>query len=429
MYQWNTTSFPAAPFDGQIYVDDKRLVWKWNQQIGAWLRSEQMYLREVARFWIEATGWSSTTLLGRMYGSGRAKHQWDEFFNLTFCELHTSQSDQHLYQAHLSQSELDAWVLGTLAQSGGSFTENAEVIAYEVVDPTIRCTRIQVWNSMYSSARGAAAYNRRWGRQRQGLPEASTSTSKWRGGAGYWTDGFTEPGRNFLAAFHGIVAPSNPPVSDGLIWFHSSHRNLYHHPKVGSLVLASNRRVYNNATATYEAGTSYFTVGTPRVFWRVGTSVGRILELPEQCVRGAQVLTNRLNGVMVYPLQDGDHYAFYVKPIGVDWIAMSFNSDATHQIVSIGHYGDSAESQRRAPVGEWNAARELSFRFSLFDSVPLADSNHSSGLDSSYALQKLTFYARNTTTGVVSEPFDTEIKVVRRKCNISTSFEPRRLPR
>lgn len=427
MYQWNTTTLPAASFDGQIFVDDKRLVWKWNAAIGAWLRAEQMYLREVARLWVEATNRPIGTSITRMYG-GRLHHQWDPFFALTFCELHTSQSDQHSYQAHLTQAELDAWVLGIVTNDGANYNENAEVIAYEVVDPTIRCGRIQVWNSVYGSARGAMAYNRKWGRERQGLPLTMRSDSRWRGGSAYWTDAFVEPGRNFMQEFHGIATPSNPDVSDQLIWFRSGHRNLYHHPRVGSQVRAEGRTVYDSNTNTYVACNTYLTVGQPRVFYRRADASDRELDNPN-ALSGSKFLKHSMNGIMVYPLQDGTQYAFLIKPIGVDYVAFSFESDAQHQIVSLASYGDSAEMQRRIPVGTWNGTTELSYRFLLHNAVPLADSLLRSGLDSAQLLQGLSFYARDATTGVASETFDTRIKVVRRKANISTSFEPRRVSR
>jgi hypothetical protein len=118
-----------------------------------------------------------------------------------------------------------------------------------------------------------------------------------------------------------------------------------------------------------------------------------------------------------------------VKPIGIDWVALSIDSTAAHQMVARGHYGDSVENQMRAPVGEWRGSTDLSYRFSIFDAIPQPDRSIRTGIDNANVLQELSFYARNPTTGVVSEFFDTKIKVVRRKANITMSFEPRRLPR
>jgi hypothetical protein len=140
-----------------------------------------------------------------------------------------------------------------------------------------------------------------------------------------------------------------------------------------------------------------------------------------------QQALRRIVGAMVYPLVDGTRYAFFVKPLGVDWMSLSFESTAAHQIVAVGHYGASQETLRRAPAGQWNGPQNLSYRFCLFAAVPTADSQNDKGLDVANSLCGLSFYARNTTTGVISEPFATKIQNVRRKANISMSFEPRRI--
>ena len=431
MYDWHTSSLPVASFDGQVFVDDKNLVWRWDAAVGAWLRAEQMYVKETARFWIEASRRDVGTPITRMF-NGRPRNQWDDFFNLTFCELRTAVSGQVLFRAQMTMAELETWVLSVLNTGGGppQYLENAEVIVREVVDPTVRCSRIEVWKSVYSSARGKSAYNRRWGREIVGLPNSFQSTHRWRGSApgGYWTDGFTEPGRDFMQAFHGISTPVDPNASDRMIWFHADHRNLYHQPSVGSLVncQTNQRGVYDANDGTYKDTPGAFTVGAPRVFWRTMLNTNRVLDTPSDCVKGTDFLRKAVCGVMVYPLTSGRMYAFYVKPLGVDRMSMSFDSTPAHQIVAVGHYGDSQETSRRAPAGQWNGSDSLSFRFCLFNAVPQPDSQFDRCLDVANSLRKMSFYARNTTTGVVSEPFATEIVNVRRKANISMSFEPRR---
>jgi hypothetical protein len=440
MYPWHATTPPVASFDGQIYADDKKQVWRWNATVGAWLRAEQMYLKETARLWIESRGYpvAPVPLITRMF-NGRVRNQWDSFWNLAFVELRTANSAQVLYQAQMTLSELQSWVYSALSQSGGNYDENAELIVYEAVDPEIRCSRMQTWNLVYSTARGKSAYNRRYGRDKAGMPDWWKSDRYWRGdGVRFWSDAFTEPGRDFMQAFHGIATPSDPDTSDGLIWFHSDHRNLYHHPKVGSgLSILNGRTVYNAVSGAYETApvppvTSLgFTIGAPRVFYRFGGGNNRFLNSASE-LRGTNLVKDRMNGVMVYPLVSNGaplRYAFYVKPIGVDYVSTSINSAGVDQIVCLAHYGDSVESQRRAPTGEWNAEFENSFRFNLFDALPEADSGIKSGLDNACTVRRMQFYARNTQTGVITEPFDTEIHNVRRKANISMSFEPRRLQR
>jgi hypothetical protein len=435
MYDWKGNPLPSTNldgplFDGQIYVDDKNQVWRWDASLSVWLREEQMYLRETARFWIEASGRPiATTALSRCYNS-RVRNQWDTHYTRTMCELRTSQSAQTLFRAHMDSSELQSWVFGALDTSGPQYDENAEVIVYEVVDPTIRCSRIQVWNSVYSTARGRAAYNRKYGRSSLGLPENYTCDPKWRGGGPYWADAWTEPGRDFLNAFHALVGPVNPNVSDGLIWFHSSHRNLYNQPRVGSRVVvpgSNEKTVYNSSSNTYVQSSGNFVVGTPKVFYRYGVAPTRQLDDPGSCVSGNDVLHSQVGGVMVYPLVNGDEYAFYVKPMGIDWVALSFDSTAPHQIVAITSYGNTPEDLRREPAGSWNGPQNLSYRFPLWNAVPITESFMRTSIDNANTPKRIRFIARNPTTGVISEPFATEVEVVTRKANITKCFEPRRV--
>jgi hypothetical protein len=431
MYEWHTATLPVASFDGQIYVDDKNQVWRWNATAAAWLRAEQMYVRETARFWVEASlRLIASTALFAMFNS-RIRAQWDSFYNKTLCKLQTSQTAQTLYSAQMSAAELQAWVFAALSTSGPVFDENAELVVYEVVDPTIRCSRIQIWNSVYSTARGRDAYNRRYGRGKSGLPDNYTSSPNWRGG-GYWTDAWTEPGRNFLNTFHAIVAPSNPPVSDALIWFHASHRNLYNQPRVGSRIVvpgSNPRTVYNTTSGTYVSSSGNFNIGSPRVFYRNGVGTTRQLDDPGNCVAGNDFLADQVGGAIVYPLvsDGGDEYAFYVKPMGIDWVALSFDSTPADQIVAVTSYGNTPEDVRRSPAGSWDGPANLSYRFPIWNAMPLTESIMRTSIDSANAPKRIRFMARDTSTGVISEPFDTEVEVVTRKANITKCFEPRRI--
>jgi hypothetical protein len=184
--------------------------------------------------------------------------------------------------------------------------------------------------------------------------------------------------------------------------------------------------VYDTSDGTYKNVSGDFVIGTPRVFWRTSTDTLRKLWPAQDLLRGTGFLRRQVCGVMVYPLVLGTYYAFYLKPIGVDWLSVSLNSTADHQIVAVGHYVDTPEAVRRAPVGDWRATNN-SFRFCVFDATPQVANFANKSLDSADALSKLTLYARNTATGVISETFATELVNVRRQANISMSFEPRRI--
>lgn len=434
MYAWHTPAPPVAPppFDGQIHVDDQNRISQWNVSLGAWHREDEFYLKEVGRLWIEASTRSIATPLGRMFAS-RIKNQWDGYYDKAFIEIRTSTSAQVFYLAQMTYAELSATILGALNQAGGFYSENAEVIIREVINPELGCNRTLVWNSIYSTARGRSAYNRRWGRGTAGLADSYGVPPAWRGGAGYWTDGYTEPGRNFLQEFHALVAPSNPTLSDRIFWFHSSHPALYRQPRVGSAIQLGNPRyVYDTLDSSYKAcpAGARFIVGSPRLLLRINGSTSRSLDTPSQnSIIGSKLMTNRIGACVVYPLQGTSpaaattQYAFYLKPLGVDWIAFSLESGASVEIVSEASYADSTGKLRRVCTGEWRADNN-SLRLDIFDAIPFQYATK--GLDSPEHMSKTQFFSRDPVTGVRSEPFETEVHLVRRKANQQVAIEPRR---
>lgn len=428
MYPWHTPAPPTVdlPFDGQIHVDDQNRISQWNATLGAWHRESEFYLKEVGRLWIEANTRPTVTPLGRMFAS-RIKNQWDGYYDKAFIEIRTSASAQVFYLAQMTYAELSSTILGALNQSGGVYTENAEVIIREVINPELGCNRTMVWNSIYSTARGRSSYNRRWGRSVLGLNDAYGVPDNWRGGAGYWTDGYTEPGRNFLQLFHGIVAPSNPTESDQLFWFHSSHYGLYRQPRVGSSVFPGNpRHVYDTSDASYKqcsAGQS-FQVGSPRFLLRIANSTARSLDTPTHTsIIGSNLMRNRVGACVVYPLQNGTQYAFYLKPLGIDWIAFSLNSGASQQIVSESVYAGSLGKIRHVCSGEWRPDNN-SLRLWIFDAIPTP--RRQGGIDFAGYFSELSFFSRDPITGVRSETFETAVHLVRRKANQQIALEPRR---
>ena len=86
MIPWNQPTKPATPVANQLYVDDQKQVWQWDDTSKAWMRKPHMYLQEIEHMSLYTAGRSWFDFVRDVY----PRHlfpQWPNLYTKTFCEF------------------------------------------------------------------------------------------------------------------------------------------------------------------------------------------------------------------------------------------------------------------------------------------------------------------------------------------------------
>lgn len=426
MATWKTTVKPVATYDGQLFVDAEFAAWKWDAASEAWTEQEGSAAQKTRDAQAYCLSQPVGTPLSQMM-PGQLQAEWDTLYSKSFVEI-SVEGVPTAYLSNLTFADVQAWLAANVPQNLGRFTQNARIQIYEVVLPQEN-QRIIGYNNLYSMARGGDAYNRRKGRQNHGLPWTFKIVPGFKAqpAGPWWTDGYTDPGQQFLQEFFGIAAAPSPD-SDNIFWFPSKPGALYRQPRQGSLVYpgAYPRMVYDVGTSTYHAvtGGQVLQVGVPRFFGNYSGGTVRYLHDMGQ-LRGNQYFSQRRNGVLVYPLTYNDYRAFYLKPYGVDTLGIGFHIQNGWQVVAEYLYGTGVRDTSHRLVstyGAWNDVVKLQ-RMSLND-LPIPALGNSKGIDDPYLPRCVQFYALHVPTGLRTPAFPRRLALSSRKCNLTMCFLP-----
>jgi len=429
MFEWNTVTKPIPTSPRQVYVDAERTIWQWDNVTQTWTRRPRWYLRQTDQitFYLRTR---PITVSANAVTPGHTAQQWDDTLQGAFFEIDFpgGTGTKH-YQAQGTIAEVISYVWANTASSGGFFDDQAVVRVFEVFDPDMNQVRVSCHNRMYSSMRGGGSYNRRY---RSGLPPTCGIDTAFEGGGGHWTDAFTEPGRDFMNAFHSIVTPVAPLNSSCLIWSHTK-KNLYHQPKVGSYVISGStqRQAYNTGTANYAATGvgDTFQVGTPRFFGLQGLPSPTVRTLETMAdLRGGRYFNQHREGLVVYPLTrvagPDTFYAFYLKPYGIDHFGIGVDQGGSIRVIGeyVGTRGIPSRRKSISSVG-WDAWDNVDGPHNIHVSLEVTK-GAGLNLDSSEIASRVQMYALDSSTGVRSEPFQRKFNVSRRHANVTICLEP-----
>ena len=433
MHTWKTASRPTPLTQGHLHVDSDMKIWEWifTGSEAGWKERPSYSLKKVREQTIYLRSTPSTTTSLVPSSPGQLKNDWDKFHLKSFIEVQILGNS--VYITGLTWAQFTKWLLAYTPKNAGSFTQNPVISVYEVFEQGDY--KIIAYNSMYASARGAGAYNRKWGRLKAGLAESYGADPSFTGG--YWAGGIAEPGADCLESFFGIPSGTiSHPDSARVFWFPVSHHGLYRQPRSGSSVripAGSPRWALNADTLTYEqtaTGVSHmFVLGEPKFMWMDSDPSNRAL-WPMVNLRGASLITKKLRGVLVYPLQSGPYRAIFMKPLGVDTLGIGRQVNAEWKVVAEYVYssGERHTSHRFVTIpatqdASWDEWDEM-HRIAFHENVGIPNVSWNTSVDDPRIPEHIQFYALHLPTGRRTEIFSRRLRIIRRRNNISMCIIP-----
>ena len=441
MHLWHCRTKPTPTVSGQLHVDQFNQVWEWTSMgVGsAWKQTDyrlektreyNLYMREI----VQAQA---------PHIPGRFNAEWDAFHRKSFAKVSWDITTPLLgtpnpwYISNISHNDLVNEVRNRTRKTAGptvKYADNATISVFEAVDIT-RDAKVLSYNELYSQMRGVNTYNRKHGRSVKWA--GSTYTFRSNPG-GYFNDVFWPfPGADILNTIVGGPMVPSVAQSDELFWVHSSGRGLYRHPKVGSAIRGVNTKtIWDGDLGVFRTATvgEMFTVEPPRVFYTQYSMLPRMLEYMG-FLKGTTYWYRGVKGFVVYPLHIGaaapaGQWAMYIKPYGVDTLGIGHQMNATWSVVAEYVYdenGGERETQRKvvSPYEGWDAWNQLHrVNFHTGIGIPHLTSATPVNVDSPDFPKFIKFYALNVDTGLRSPVFSRGLRVVKRKCNVTSCLEP-----
>lgn len=195
--------------------------------------------------------------------------------------------------------------------TGGLLQDSLLFTCYDAVDESDSFSRLRrARNSLFATMRGAGGYSR--GVQ-YGL-SGNFLTS------GYYLNWTADLASRMINKHTGFMPGSE---NDGVIWYARGRRSLWNWPKVGNAVIldvgvGQRGAAWNTATNTYTtpAPMGTYTIETPFVLTEQGRQ--RTLAFNDVDEVGLHARLLHAVSVMVFPVTNGNHVAFLVKPYGFD---------------------------------------------------------------------------------------------------------------
>ena len=444
MIPWKTKIRPTPDTEGQLHVDDLGKVWEWhtNNRESKWVLRDDLVVKKVKEqtFYMKDNNRVTTppaTL--RRFCPGQLKNEWDMLYSKALIEINfpwypLEQSSAKYNLTRMTWAELQAWLFAQVPHTVSAWTKNPTISIYEVFEAGD--SKVIAYNSMYSSARGASAYNRSYGRAPDGLAKNFGTGLGFTGGC--WAGSpITEPGRDCLnKVFPGLNAPSHVNSSK-VIRFQASRRNLYHQPKTGSLVTMNGngtRWAYNALTSTYMSiPSTEFVVGDPVFMGIANLNLAGRNFYNMRDLRGAEVFRSKLQGVLVFPLSSGDYRAIFMKPYGVDTLGIGHKIDADWKVVAEYVHTNSERAVSHKIIepklivdggeGDWDAWDECHL-VNFYESIGFPSAGTNVGIDDRRISDFIQFYALHLPTGRRSEIFSRRLRTVRRRNHITMCLVP-----
>jgi len=417
-YTWGDRTKPSPVlFDGQLYPDDQRIVWRWSDARQSWDRTS-FILREVARQDIKTInhGLGQSPFLA----SGVLYNDWPAY-ELGFVEVVNTESPWQVFgrRAQLDQAALPDWFEQILpTDPGGTFyTVNVTMRIFEVIDPSIKPSKVYGWNELYAAMRGKHCY--RSYRYRQGRPQHA-------GVAPYFQSYYsltralgTRLVQEFLAE-----TPAVDDAFDAAIWTPSWKGSLFIFPATGAGVSSNSdrRRVWDSTDKVWvDAPLAGYIVqsDSPKVVFVEGE--GTVIDVGDarSVLKPNRIVRDGIQAILVYHVMGGGgrYHAFFSKPYGISHMSLRIGLDPAGW--------DLWARNVRRPAPDVNNPR--------LKQVTVEDRGSDGWVFNAYTTlwayqhgtppkrtirendipESVQLYVRQKVTGLRSECFDTTLQVVR----------------
>jgi hypothetical protein len=430
-YQWGDHNKPTpALFDGQLYADDEKIVWCWSEAEKCWKRRPDLILREVARQDIKTInhglGQSPFLASGVMYNDWSA-------YELGFVEVVNTQDPWQVFgrRAQLDQAALMEWFEQILPTNpeGTQYTVNVTVRVFEVVDPSIKPSKVYGWNEVYAALRGKHCY--RSYRYRGGLPPNA-------GAAVYFQSYYHLPralGTRLVQEFLGETPAVDDP-NDTAIWTPSWKGSLFVFPKAGSGVgLGSNRRRAWDSTdkVWVDPPLVGFIVQNdgPMVAFVEHDGTAMDVSDARSVLKPNRIVRDGIQAILAYHVMGGGgrYHAFFCKPYGINHMSLRIGLDPA------GWDLWAKNIHRAAPDVNNPRLKQVAFEdrgsdglvFNAYSTLwPYERNPPKRTIRENDIPESVQMYVRQKMTGLRSECFDTTLQIVRHRHNAPLYLAHRR---
>lgn len=446
-YNWGTALKAPLPFDGQVFVDDQKHVWQWVSANGAWMRRENLEFRRVQERYLHLMDRSTTTIAIER-APGHLFPKWDSVYDLAFVEILSVGGNILGRRAHMDLAALNTWAASVVPTTGGVFDEDVLIRVYEVFDTQQGIVRFNSWNGVYGSFRGRACYTADRGHGRT-APNQGTL-------AGY-SDGFLlrhgGPGleRRLMQYFYNL----DPGRDQNKVCWTSNKRQLYNMPKNQNITIVHPGGL-SALRYCWNWGASDYTQVTPGSRWEVFNDGGMLrqnpchvyrrvdgttlfLEQPDTSLRGFGAIFqsgNPIEGMLAYAIRDVDdpnQVAFLLKPMGVTKIGLLSIGMPNYELLAEGR-GRNWKTEPRVT----NLTKQgFTFDRGWLDGIRVTDlpsvvqtlkrvvshtTPSAESIDTYNWPDLVTFYLRQSETGIRTETLPRGIRVERRKSGLPVSL-------
>ena len=430
-YQWGTRVKPTALFDGQLFPDDEKIVWRWSDAAQAWERRSDLIFREVARQDIKTInhGLGQTPFAA----SGVIYNDWPAY-ELGFVEIVNTETPWQVFdrRAQLDQAALPDWFENVLPTDPGgtTYTVNVTLRVFEVIDPSIKPSKVYGWNEVYAALRGKHCY--RSYRYRNGLPQHAGASVNF---AGY----YHLPralGTRLVKEFLGDVPAVDDPF-DAAIWTPSWKGSLFIFPKVGSGISSQSykRKAWDSVAKVWvDAPLAGFTVqsDSPMVAYVEGDSTFMDVSDARSILKSNRIVRDGLQAILAYHVMDGSgrYHAFYCKPYGINHMSLRIGLDPTGWDLWAKNIRRSAPDVNNPRLKQVAVEDRGSDGWVFNAYSTLWPYQHGTPpkrtIRENDIPESVEMYVRQKVTGLRSECFDTTLEIVRHRHNAPLYLAHRR---
>lgn len=426
-YTWGDSSLPVATFDGQVYVDDKNQIFQWDASVAAWLKRPNFKIRHLADTRAQLTGVGPISV-GRIFGEHEAEYlerQWADWlsFDHAFIEVTDSQNPSTVYlrQALHTLPSFSLAMKAAVPNNGTTWSvASIRVRIFEVVDTTWRPGKGKTWNALYGAMRGRKAY---YGSRNRTYQKVGLSS------AGEGAYGLSALSQTLVMNVFGKAAPVE---QRGLV-FTNARRDLYSHYRDGASLqfrAANERRIWDNVANIWRLWEGEFWVPNtgrpPMVLSKRGNiATGAAILSTLSGFKGHTYLLDSHVGVLIHPLNsvaNPAHWMFMIKPLGVSHVALaSAEVPGGALILAESRYRNGRQVTRKRVTKTEHAGSEDGYRCFIHDAAGYPKDGGGSPwrkLQNTCQMpDQVSFRLVNATTGVVSLPSPTRIRLARRVPN------------
>lgn len=430
-YEWGSHNKPTPVlFDGQLFPDDEKIVWSWSEALQAWQRRSDLVLQEVARQDIKTInhGLGQSPFLA----SGVLYNDWPAY-ELAFVEVVNTEAPWQVFgrRAQLDQAALPEWFEQILPTdpTGTFYIVNVTLRVFEVIDPSIKPSKVYGWNEVYAAMRRKHCY-RSW-RYRSGLPQHAGVPGTF---AGYYH--LSRPlGTLLVQQFVGDVPAADDP-NDAAIWTPSFKGSLFVFPKIGSGIssLSAGRRVWDSVAKDWaDAPLAGFLVqnGSPMVVFVEKDSTFMDVSDARSILKPNRIVRDGLQAVLAYHVMDGSgrYHAFFCKPYGINHMSLRIGLD------SPGWDLYAKNIRRAAPDVNNFRIKKVDFIdrgsdgwvFNAYSTLwPYDRTPPKRSIREGDIPESVQMYVRHKVTGLRSECFGTTLEVIRHRHNAPLYLAHRR---